>query len=171
MRDHWVLLFANATASAVLVVAGIGKFVVPRPLTQALSELLGRDPGERVVRAVGVVELIAAVTLIVEATRGASAVLVAVLGAAFAVFGAAGLVRKTTLACGCFGRSESRPLGAVNIAAGIGLAAILPINTMYGPRGDYATGVVLTTSLLVMIICLLTHRRLIASLLIRTGTG
>jgi hypothetical protein len=139
LSDHWVLLLANAAASAILLVAALGKLVVPRPLGVALTELLGRDLGPYapvLVRTFAVVELLAGLSLVIDETRVPGAWLVAALGAGFALFGGAGLVRRSTLGCGCLGQEGSRPLGAWSIAVGAGLVAILPINASLSSAAD-----------------------------------
>ena len=102
----------NGGAASLLIVAGAGKLASPVQPLQAVREVLGRycdGLTTRAIRALALVELATAVALLVPATRTVAAMTAAALGAAFAAFGIAGRLRRSTVACGCLGRASGRP--------------------------------------------------------------
>lgn len=166
LADGWWVLAVNAAAAALLVNSGVVKLVSPAPLRRALRELApvagGRVP-DPVVRAAGVFEVLAAGGLLATGTRILAAVVIACLGVTFALLGAAGLARRSTTACGCFGQASERPLGATNIVVGLALVAVLPLNAM-AAAGDPAQAVLLA-ALGTLLLCLWLNQALLRQLL------
>ncbi|WP_165970638.1 MauE/DoxX family redox-associated membrane protein [Actinomadura sp. 6K520] len=159
-------VIVNSAAAAVLFVAGIAKAVSPGQLGRSLNDLVrlpGRGITARHVRVFAAVELLTALALTAAATQPAAAWAVGLLGAAFALAGALGMLRGGGTACGCFGGSADRPLGPVNIAVGVLLMAVPAVNLtpVSGAASAYffqaATGLAGGALLL----CLWVHRGLI----------
>ncbi|WP_433344674.1 MauE/DoxX family redox-associated membrane protein [Micromonospora sp. CA-111912] len=125
------------TTAAVHLCAGLGKLVAPEHAREAVAGLLRlADPvARRVVRLLALVETFVAVALLVPVLRPTGALLAGVLGLAFAGAGLLGRARGLRAPCGCFGRPESRPLGAGSVLSGLALVAAAIIVLRYGPRG------------------------------------
>lgn len=103
----------------VLVVAGVAKLTDPEPVATTLAALGVRRPG--VARALGVVEVLAAVVAMAVGGRVA-AIVVGVLYAGFAVVVV--LARRRGLeSCGCFG-AQSTPPSRLHVAVNAGSAAV-----------------------------------------------
>ena len=173
MTSHWAWLVGgvNAVAASVLVVAATAKLAAPRQSLLALRELFG-SRSERLtahgVRAFAVVEVAAAVALLVAGTRTAGALLVAALGACFASLGLLGRVRRSRVACGCFGRAGGRPLGLSNAAMGLALVLAAPLNLSIDVSAatahDYSRAALIGAALGSLAFCLWVQRRVVLTL-------
>lgn len=173
-EESW-LIVVNAVVAAVLVNSGVVKLVSPAPLRRALREVApvaGGRVTDTAVRAAASLELLAAGGLLAAATRVPAAVVIAGLGASFALLGAIGLARGSTTACGCFGRSSNQPLGLTNILVGLALLAVLPLNGLAVDASEPAV-VVLLAALGTLLLCLWLNRDLLRQLLSlrRAGTS
>ncbi|WP_445528406.1 MauE/DoxX family redox-associated membrane protein [Streptomyces cyslabdanicus] len=116
----WFLAAAHAAVIAVLVRAGAAKLAAPAVAAAAVGELK-RSHGPvptAWIRALGVVEMTAAIATVLPVLRLAALMMVLVLGLGFAAAGAGGMARGTGKPCGCFGAESGRPLGPANIAIG-----------------------------------------------------
>lgn len=166
--SDWALVGISSGATALLVNSGVAKLVAPDPLRLAISDLVpvleGRLP-RAVVRGFAAAELLIAAGLLAPVVRGAAGIAVAALGCCFAGVGVLGLLRHSSVPCGCLGGSGRRPLGWVSIGLGAALAlAGLLHATMTGPSSG-VIDTVLVTSIAVVGVCLLLHRDLIVDLL------
>lgn len=125
-----VLISGNVVLATLLMRSSAGKLVTPGLTASALAELFPRfmRSGSGVVRVVAWVEGLAALSTVIPILRLPGQVLVAVLGASFMVLGVAGRLRGSRRPCGCFGAGSTRPLGTVNIAAGVLLLLVAAIN-------------------------------------------
>jgi Methylamine utilisation protein MauE len=166
MSDGWVLAVFNAAAAGVLINAGVAKMIVPGPLLRASAELLPTLPrnSETIVRGFGATELGAAAALLFLPARLPAAIAVAALGCCFAWAGVVGMARGSSLPCGCFGGTSRQPLGRTNVALGIALAAVWPVNALAGrgPGPGYSLRTALLASIASAVLCLWLNRRLIA---------
>jgi hypothetical protein len=170
MNSGWAVAVANALASAVLINAGAAKLIAPGPLLQAWEEVFAapsRRVGKQVVRGLGAGELMVAVALLVLPTRLASAIATSVLGLCFASLGFVGVLRRSSVPCGCFGGASRQPLGGANIGLGAALAVAWPLNALPGklPMPGYSAAAALLASMASSILCLWLNRRLIIRLL------
>ncbi|MGP4026831.1 MauE/DoxX family redox-associated membrane protein [Actinomadura sp. 3N407] len=167
MTVHDLLPVAvNSAAASILFVAGVAKTVSPVQLGRSLNELLrlpGRGVTARHVRVFAAVELLTALSLTAAATRPAAAWATGVLGAAFALAGAMGLLRGGRTACGCFGGSADRPLGPFNIVVGVLLMAVPAVNLVSGIGGATTYFFQASTGLSggALLLCLWAHRGLV----------
>ncbi len=133
-----------------LLLAGGSKLFSPQALARGLAEMSGRaataaGPFTTAARAVAVVELTAAVLLAGYWSSPIGALLAGAVGFGIAAFATAGLVLRRRPSCGCFGADSGRPVGPVNLAAGLAMAAGAGLIVQAGPgRGDPADGLVLT---------------------------
>ena len=160
----------NGSSASLLIVAGAGKLVSPMQPLHAAQEVFGRHGDAlttRAIRALALVELATAVALLVPATRTVAAITAAALGAAFAAFGIAGRLGRSTLACGCLGRGHGSPPGVVNIAVGAALSSTLAWNLLAGLPAEYARDALLAAASASLALCLWVHRALIHALLPR----
>jgi hypothetical protein len=159
----------NASASGVLINAGVAKIVAPGALLRASAEVLAMPPraGEPLVRGLGAIEVAAATALLAAPARLPGAIAVAVLGVCFASVGVVGVLRGSSVPCGCFGGVTRQPLGWANVALGIALAAAWPVNLLTGwrPGADYSLRIALLTSIASVVLCLWLNRSLIARVL------
>src|SRR5687768_3003858 len=133
-----VLTVANAVLATLLIRAGAGKLVAPGPTGSALAELvpgLARS-GQGMVRAIALVEGLAAFSTVVVVLRIPGQILVLALGASFVALGVAGRMRGSRQPCGCFGGDSMRPLGAGNVAAGALLIVVAVVNFWAPPPAD-----------------------------------
>jgi hypothetical protein len=169
MSSNWALAVLNALAAGLLINAGVAKMVVPGPLLRASAEVLAALPtaGGLLVRGFGGAEVAVAVALLAWPARASAAVATAVLGACFASAGIGGVLRKSSVPCGCFGGVSRQPLGWANVALGIALIAVWPTNALAGrvPPAGYSLRTVLLTSIVSTVLCLWLNRRLITPLL------
>lgn len=136
-----VLIFGNVALATLLIRAAAGKLVTPGPIAAALAELFPGLPrfGGGAVRAIAAVEGLAALSTVVAALRLPGQILVAALGTGFVLLGAAGWLRGSRQPCGCFGASGTRPLGPVNIAAGVFLVLVAAVNLWAPPPAEPVT--------------------------------
>jgi Methylamine utilisation protein MauE len=157
----------NGGAASLLIVAAMGKLASPEQPLLALRELLGQHRSvltTGAVRTLGLVELTAAVGLVVTATSDVAAAVVAVLGGCFVALGIAGLLRRSTVSCGCFGRRTGRPLGLANVAGGAVLSSALLWNTLLRESADHERNALLVAAGGSLAACLWVHRGMIGTL-------
>jgi DoxX-like family len=110
---------AKSLAAAVLLVAGTGKLVQPRPTTQALSEVLRRKVPRSAVSTAAACELVTAAGLLASGQVGRAALASTIgLGSVFLGIGLLGRIRRTEESCGCFGVASRHPFGLRTIASG-----------------------------------------------------
>lgn len=168
MNSIWTLAVFDASAAAVLINAGVTKMVAPAPLLRASAEVLAapRWLGEPLVRGFGGAELVVAVALLVPPARLSAAIATTMLGVCFATAGLVGVLRGSSVPCGCFGGSSRQPVGWVNVALGAALAVVWPVNLLAGhrPTPGYSAAAVLLASIAATVICLWLNRRLITRL-------
>jgi hypothetical protein len=165
MESSSVLVIGvNACATAVLVTAGMTKLVSPDQLRLALADVLG-DLGRWVTKSrlkvFAVIEMIAGVSLSVPVIQLPGAWAVGVLGVCFAIAGVLGLLRRSTTACGCFGRSAGRPLGLVNVLVGAAFLAVLVVNHAATASDAGFSSSAVGASLATVLLTLWAHRQLI----------
>lgn len=143
-----VLICGNVVLATLLIRASAGKLVTPGLTVSALSELFPgfRRSGGGIVRAVAMVEGLAALSTVVATLRLPGQILVAALGAGFVMLGVAGRLRDSQQPCGCFGASSTRPLGAANIAAG-GLLLLVAAVNFWAPSPAEPVNVAAYTSI------------------------
>lgn len=103
-----LFLLVDSTAAAVLIVAGTGKAVSPRPAAKYLGTLAAWFSAPAVawvslVRSISALELTTAVLLLIAATRPLAAVMLGVLSIGIGVVAVASLRERLTSSCGCFG--------------------------------------------------------------------
>lgn len=169
MSSDWVLAAGNALAAGVLINAGIAKMIAPGPVLRAAAEVLSAPlrADELFVRGFGAVELAVAAALLAWPARVSAAIATAMLGICFAAAGLAGILRGSSVPCGCFGGVSPKPLGWANIALGIALAAAWPVNVLAGqPAGaGYSLRTALLSSIASAVLCLWLNRRLITRVL------
>ncbi len=164
--NEWLLTCVNAVAAALLLNSGLAKVVAPDVLRRALVEVVPSFAGTNapvLVRALAAVELAAAVALLVAPARMAAALVTALLGVGFAAFGLLGKLRGSSTPCGCFGASDKQPLGWTNVALGVLLAAVLPLNAANGPvtHPDYTAGALMLAAMGTLLLCGHAHRRVV----------
>lgn len=172
MNSGWVLAVFDASASAVLINAGVAKLIAPRPLLRASAEVLAvrhRGIGEPLVRGFGATELTVAVALLVLPARLPAAIAATMLGGCFALIGIAGVLRGSSVPCGCFGGATRQPLGWANVGLGVALAVVWPVNVLAGqlPAQGYSAATALLGSIASAALCLWLNRRLITAILPR----
>lgn len=169
MSSSWELAVLNAATAGVLINAGVAKMIVPGPLLRASADLPVALPGtgKVFVRGFGAIELGAAVALLFLSARLPATVAVAALGICFALAGLVGVLRGSSVPCGCFGGASRQPLGWVNVALGIALTAVWPMNALVGrvPAEGYSLRTALLASIASAVLCLWLNRRLIARVL------
>lgn len=176
MNSIGTLTVFDALAAAILINAGVTKMVVPAPLLRASAEVLAAPGwlGPPVVRGFGAIELAVAVALLVQPARLPAAIATTILGVCFATAGLAGVLRRSSVPCGCFGGSSGQPLGWANVALGVALA-VWPVSLLVGHRttSGYSAAAVLLASIAATVLCLWLNRRLIMRILParRTGLG
>ncbi|TCO54345.1 MauE/DoxX family redox-associated membrane protein [Actinocrispum wychmicini] len=139
-----VLFALDPIAAAILLHAGFGKLIAPLATQKALVEIFPRARGlitVTLLRCVAVVEIVAGCGLL-TAARTVFATVIGVFGLCFAAMGAAGLIRGSSVPCGCFGASSRRPLGWTNIALGAALATVGSLNLLLSwPETDLAAAI------------------------------
>lgn len=158
----WIVVAANAVAAAVLLFAASAKLVAPDVLGRSLLRLTGRPAlaGRGPVRAIGVLELVLALGLLVEPVRLAVSGLVVLLGLIFIVAGIAARVRKVDEPCGCFGALSQQPMGYQNIGLGllVGLVGTANLATAPPLPQDGRTAAPILAAALLGGICIVTGR-------------
>ncbi|MEV4759742.1 MauE/DoxX family redox-associated membrane protein [Micromonospora sp. NPDC049559] len=135
-----VLICGNVVLATLLIRASAGKLVTPGLTASALSELFPglMRSGSGIVRATALAEGLAALSTVIATLRLPGQILVALLGAGFVLLGVAGLLKGSQQPCGCFGASSTRPLGTVNIAAGLLLLLVAAVNFWAPPPAEPA---------------------------------
>jgi hypothetical protein len=188
-----VLIALNSLAVGGLMVAGATKLVVPQPVRRALRELvpgdggsplrgdrpvtgrallngalaraLGREIPVAAVKAFAVAEILVALGLLLPSTRVAAGYGLAALGLTFTIAGAAGRLRRSTVACGCLGGGD-RALGLRNVLAGVAFLGVAGLNVTTVPSDpDPWAAAPLTGAAATMLLCVWTHRALMWRLL------
>ncbi len=158
----WIVLAGNAVAAAVLLFAASAKLVAPDVLGRSLLRLTGRPAlaGRGPVRAIGVLELVLALGLLVEPIRLPASGLVVLLGLAFIAAGVAARVRKVDEPCGCFGALSQQPMGYQNIALGllVGLVGVANLMTAQPLSEHGRTATPILAAALLCGICIVTGR-------------
>ena len=125
--------------ATLLLASGIPKLSRPENTTRAL-ESIGLPPNRNVGRAVGVVEIAVALTVIAVGGR-LPAMAMAVLYAGFAGFILFGMRSTAVSSCGCFGDEDTAPNGlhlAVDLTATAVAAAVAvrPLSHLAGVMAD-----------------------------------
>lgn len=167
--SYWTLAALDASASALLINAGVTKLVAPSPLERAWTEVLAspRSAVSRpVVRGLGVVELTVALALLVLSAMPVAAIACSALGCCFVSAGILGMLRRSSVPCGCFGGISKQPLGWANVGLGAVLAVVWPVNALVGPVTvqAYTTAAVLLAAIGSTIACFWLNRRLLVPL-------
>lgn len=125
-----VLLLARGLAGSVLVVAAAEKLVSPNSASRALTQLaeLTLLRSGRVspfaVRAAACCEAGVAVYAVSRPLDPIAGLPLLVLGIVFLMLGVLGRLAGATEPCGCFGDTDSAPLGMVGVTFGAGLTVI-----------------------------------------------
>lgn len=160
--NWWVLVAGNAVAASILLIAASAKLVSPDPLSRSLLRLTGRSAmsSRRVVRAIGVVEAVVALGVLVEPIRLTASVLLGLLGAVFIGVGITGRVRRVDEPCGCFGATSQQPLGKQNIALGllIGIVGVANLVATDQLSENARTAAPILTATLLCLTCILAGR-------------
>ncbi len=167
VNSEWILTVFDALVAAVLINAGVTKIVAPGHLLRASAEVLAvaRWLGGPFVLGLGGTELAVAVALLVRPFRLPAAIVITMLGICFATAGLVGLLRRSSVPCGCFGGTSRLPLGWANIAIGTVLATVWPVNLLARQAmPGYPAAAVLFASMAATGLCLWLNRRLIARL-------
>ena len=161
-----VLIALNSLSAGGLVVAGATKLVVPQPVRRALCELApGREIPVAAVKTFAVAEIVVAFALLLPSTRVAAGYGLAALGLTFTLAGAAGRLRRSTVACGCLGGGD-RALGPRNVLAGVAFLGVAGLNVSTGSSGpDAWTVAPLAGAAATLLLCAWTHRALMWRLL------
>lgn len=164
--DSVLVMGVNAVATAFLVTAGMTKLVSPDQLRLALADVLGdlsRWVTKSGIKGFAVAELIVGASLSVPVARPAGAWAVGALGVCFAMAGLVGRLRRSTTACGCFGRSADRPLGLANVLVGVAFLAVPVVNqaATTSDAGPYFFSSATSASLATVLLTLWAHRQLI----------
>jgi hypothetical protein len=153
--------------AVILLLAGGSKLFSPQALARGLAEMSGRvstaTGGFAVAaRAVAVVELTAAVLLAGQWSTPIGGLLAGAVGFGIAAFAGTGLVLRRRPSCGCFGADSGRPVGPVNLAAGLAITAGAALIGRAGPGwGEPAEGLILT-ALCTLAVVLVGHRAALA---------
>jgi hypothetical protein len=158
-----MLAIATALAAAMLLDAGLYKLTDPHQLRRALHELWPGFLGPRsvsVVRLAAAIEVAAAMLLLVPATVVPGALAGAVLGVVFAALGGVGLMRGSSMPCGCFGHDGRQALGLGNVLIGVFTAATMILTAEARPVISPSA-----VALFALVLCLLINRRLALRLL------
>lgn len=161
-----VLIALNSLAVGGLMVAGATKLVVPQPVRRALRELApGREIPVAAVKAFATAEILVALGLLLPSTRVAAGYGLAALGLTFTIAGAAGRVRRSTVACGCLGGGD-RALGLRNVLAGVAFLGVAGLNvTTVSSDPDPWISAPLAGAAATLLLCAWTHRVLMWRLL------
>jgi hypothetical protein len=157
-----VLIALNSLAVGGLMVAGATKLVVPQPVRRALREVApGHEIPVAAVKAFAVAEILVALALLLPSTRVVAGFGLAALGLTFAVAGAAGRVRRSTVACGCLGGGD-RALGLRNVLAGVAFLGVAGLNVAGVPSADPDpwNAAPLAGAAATVLLCAWTHRAL-----------
>jgi hypothetical protein len=145
--------------AAVLMIAGSSKLASPRPFAAGLSQVFGWRQAIGVARAVAAVELTAAFLLAAAWAVTAGLALSGLVGAGVVVFVAVALRRGARMPCGCFGESSSRPIGARNLLAGVGLLAGSVLLLAMPEKGTAAAEVTLPLTAAIALVTVMARDR------------
>jgi hypothetical protein len=161
-----VLIALNSLVAGGLIVAGATKLVVPQPVRRAVRELVpDREIPVAAVKAFAVAEIVVAFALLLPSTRVAAGYGLAALGLTFTVAGAAGRVRRSTVACGCLGGGD-RALGLRNVLAGVAFLGVAGLNALAGASDpDAWVAAPIAGAAATLLLCAWTHRALLWRLL------
>jgi len=122
--------------AALLLNAGAGKLMSSKLAEVALHETLGLPRSAVVgiaVRGLAIAETLTAIGLVIDGMRTIAIVIASLLGFSFAVFGVIARLRSVTVACGCLGSIDTRPIGLRNAALGTVLALLFPLSIIAPP--------------------------------------
>jgi len=170
----FILAVGNAVAASLLLNSGIAKTVAAGPPRRAVEEIVPVLDGAVIgaaLRAAAIVEIAVAAALPVPLLRLPAAIVVSLLGASFGVLGLLGIARHSKAPCGCFGTSGRRPLGWFNVALGLALAAVYPINAAWSAGERYPVATLLLTSIMSIALCVYMRRELVIRLLMPRRGG
>jgi hypothetical protein len=149
-----------------LLVAGASKLLSPHPLARALGQVYAwararRSVATGLARGIACLEIAAALLVATRWLGPAGYLLTAVVGLGITGFAISALTRGRAVACGCFGETGGRPVGAVNVLAGLGLVAgsavLLVPRSVPAPEPTEGTLLGLT-SVLALAVVLVRHR-------------
>jgi hypothetical protein len=162
-----------AALAAVLLCAGSAKVAMPHSAARGLSSVLGRGrrASPALVRSFAFVEVAVAFALFWHATRPAGLIVASGIGLVFIGLGLLGLARRVRKPCGCFGRSTGRPLGRVNVLAGVVIligSAMLFVLTRSAPTGG-SEAVLPVTSVFTLGLAMWAYRDLLTGLIRSQG--
>jgi len=118
-------------AAALLLNAGAGKFMSSTLAEVALRDTLGLPHSAVVriaVRGLAIAEILTSIGLVIDGMRTIAIVIASLLGFSFAVFGVVARLRGVTVACGCLGSIDKRPIGLRSTALGAVLALLFPLS-------------------------------------------
>lgn len=157
--------------AGVLIVAGVSKVAAPARLADSMRAVAGGGAKTTAVaRAVGVLELAAAVLVSLPGTAAAGAVLGIATGLGIAGWVTLALRRRVTASCGCFGGNLGKPLSAANLLAGLALAAgFSPLTVGYVPAWGAASQLAAAASCALLIVLTMRFRDFYP--LLRKGLG
>jgi hypothetical protein len=162
-----VLDLGTLAIAVTLLVAGASKLLSPHPLARALGQVYAWAQARRPVvtglaRGIACLEIAAALLVATRWLSPAGYLLAGVVGLGIAGFATSALTRGRAVACGCFGETGGRPVGAVNVLAGLGLvagSAVLLAIARSVPAPELTDGTLLgLTSGLALVVVLVRHR-------------
>jgi hypothetical protein len=130
-----------------LLVAGASKLLSPHPLARGLGQVYAWAGARRrlaagLARGIACVEVVAALLVATRWWSPAGYLLAGVVGLGIAGFATSALTRGRAVACGCFGETGGRPVGAVNVLAGLGLVVGSAILLVVSERSSGASDAV-----------------------------
>jgi uncharacterized membrane protein YphA (DoxX/SURF4 family) len=105
-----VALLAQITTAVIFLSSGISKMVEPTPIKRTLTALGVPEPSV-VAPALGSLEVITAVTIVILGGGWVPALLLAVLACLFCVAAVMAMARGIKVSCACLGSSRTAPLG------------------------------------------------------------
>ncbi|HJQ03778.1 MAG TPA: MauE/DoxX family redox-associated membrane protein [Jatrophihabitans sp.] len=165
--NSWLLVAGNAVAASILLFASSAKLVSPDALSRSLLRLTGRSTmsSRQLVRAIGVIEAVIALGILVEPLRMTASGLLGLLGLAFIVLGITGRIRKVDEPCGCFGAASQQPLGNQNVALGllVGIVGVANLVTAQQLSDNARTAVPMLAAALLCLACIFTGRSVLKS--------
>lgn len=146
-----------------LLVAGASKLLSPHPLARGLGQVYAwaesrRSLATRLARGIACLEISASLLVATRWLSPAGYLLVGLIGLGIAGFATSAITRGRTAACGCFGETGGRPIGAVNVLVGLGLLGGSVILLVLSAP-DASDGTLLgLTSVLALTVVLVRHR-------------
>jgi hypothetical protein len=161
---------ANSSVASLLLVAGTSKLSAPAPLAAALEELgsIARlKPSNAFVRCLAGAECLAAIAISLDGARMTAALLMSLWGLGMVGVGIAGIVRGSSMPCGCMGGHRGPTLGTWTLVFGMVLILVWPLNWRYGNsiRGlDYQIISSLLTACGTLLLAPFVHRSTVIAL-------